>query len=275
MTEKNRKYKLRESLHQIIFEADTPTGKFFDILLLVFIMLSVFIVMLDSVPEYNAKMHDLFYVLEWFFTISFTIEYVLRVYTAKNAFKNYIFTFYGIIDLLAILPTYLSIIIAGSQYLMVIRILRMIRIFRILKLGRFVGATELLRESFLASRHKIAVFLELVLTVVLIMGSLMYLIEGPESGFTSIPRGIYWAIVTLTTVGYGDIAPVTVLGQFVASVVMILGYAIIAVPTGIISVEMQKAEVKRQRLSTQVCSNCYHDKHDDDAKFCLRCGSEI
>jgi len=266
---------LKEKLHQIIFEADTPMGKFFDIMLLVFIMLSVFIVMLDSVPAYNIKLHNWFYGLEWFFTIAFTLEYALRVFTAKNPLKNYIFTFYGIIDLLAILPTYLSLIFLGSQYLMVIRILRMIRIFRILKLGRFIGATELLKKSFLASRHKIVVFLELVLTIVLIMGSLMYLIEGPESGFTSIPRGIYWAIVTLTTVGYGDIAPVTVLGQFVASVVMILGYAIIAVPTGIISVEMQKVESKRQNLNTQVCSNCYHDMHDDDAKFCMRCGDKL
>lgn len=275
MINKNNKGFNRQLLHELIFEADTPIGKLFDIILLVFIMLSVFIVMLDSVPEYNIKLHSWFYGLEWFFTISFTIEYALRIYTIKNPVKHYIFTFYGIIDLLAILPTYLSLIFIGSQYLMVIRILRMIRIFRILKLGRFVGATELLKESFMASRHKIAVFLELVLTVVLIMGSLMYLIEGPESGFTSIPRGIYWAIVTLTTVGYGDIAPVTVLGQFVASVVMILGYAIIAVPTGIISVEMQKVETRRQHFNTQVCSNCYHDKHDDDAKFCMRCGSEL
>jgi voltage-gated potassium channel len=275
MINKNNKGFNRQLLHELIFEADTPIGKLFDIILLVFIMLSVFIVMLDSVPEYNIKLHSWFYGLEWFFTISFTIEYALRIYTIKNPVKHYIFTFYGIIDLLAILPTYLSLIFIGSQYLMVIRILRMIRIFRILKLGRFVGATELLKESFMASRHKIAVFLELVLTVVLIMGSLMYLIEGPESGFTSIPRGIYWAIVTLTTVGYGDIAPVTVLGQFVASVVMILGYAIIAVPTGIISVEMQKVETRRQHFNTQVCSNCYHEKHDDDAKFCMRCGSEL
>ncbi|MDA3905953.1 MAG: ion transporter, partial [Bacteroidales bacterium] len=195
MINKNNKGFNRQLLHELIFEADTPIGKLFDIILLVFIMLSVFIVMLDSVPEYNIKLHSWFYGLEWFFTISFTIEYALRIYTIKNPVKHYIFTFYGIIDLLAILPTYLSLIFIGSQYLMVIRILRMIRIFRILKLGRFVGATELLKESFMASRHKIAVFLELVLTVVLIMGSLMYLIEGPESGFTSIPRGIYWAIV--------------------------------------------------------------------------------
>ncbi|MCD6179866.1 MAG: ion transporter [Bacteroidales bacterium] len=265
----------RDKLHQIIFEADTPLGKMFDILLLVFIMLSVFVVMIDSVPQIHSKMSDLFYGIEWFFTIAFTIEYILRIYTVNKPFKNYIFSFYGIIDLLAILPTYLSIIIVGSQYLMVIRIFRMIRIFRILKLGRFVGATELLKNSFMASRHKILVFLEVVMTVVFLMGSLMYLIEGPESGFTSIPRGIYWAIVTLTTVGYGDIAPVTIAGQFIASIVMILGYAIIAVPTGIITVEMQKAETKSQRLNTQVCDNCYFDKHDDDAKYCKRCGTKL
>lgn len=275
MTNNNAKESNREKLHQIIFEADTPLGKKFDIMLLVFIMLSVFIVMLDSVPNIHSTMPHIFYGIEWFFTIAFTIEYALRVYTVKKPFKNYIFSFYGIIDFMAILPTYLSLIIFGSQYFMVIRIFRMIRIFRILKLGRFIGATELLKKSFMASRHKIAVFLEVVLTVVFLMGSLMYLIEGPESGFTSIPRGIYWAIVTLTTVGYGDIAPVTVLGQFVASLVMILGYAIIAVPTGIITVEMQKAEALRQNLNTHVCSNCYHDHHDDDAVFCKRCGSEL
>lgn len=269
------KISTKELLHQIIFEADTPTGKLFDVLLLVFIMLSVVTVLIDSVPNIHNQMPQLFFYLEWFFTLIFTVEYLLRIYTVSKPFKNYIFTFYGIIDFLAILPTYLSVLIAGSQYLMVIRIFRMIRVFRILKLGRFIGATELLKKSIVSSRHKIFVFLEVVLTVVFIMGSLMYLIEGPESGFTSIPRGIYWAIVTLTTVGYGDIAPVTVLGQFVASVVMILGYAIIAVPTGIITVEMQRAESKKLPLNTQVCSNCYCDSHDDDAKFCKRCGSEL
>jgi len=266
---------LKSKLHQIIFEADSPAGKFFDVMLLVFIMISVVVVILDSVPNIHNAMPNFLYSLEWFFTISFTIEFALRIYTVKKPFKNYIFTFYGIIDFLAIIPTYLSVLFVGGQYLMVIRIFRLIRIFRILKLGRFIGATELLKQSFYASRHKIAVFLEIVLTIVFLMGSLMYLIEGPESGFTSIPRGIYWAIVTLTTVGYGDIAPVTVLGQFVASVVMILGYAIIAVPTGIISVEMQKVESKKAQLNTQVCSNCYLDKHDDDAEFCKRCGSFI
>lgn len=269
------KISTKELLHRIIFEADTPAGKLFDVLLLVFIMLSVLTVILDSVPHIHSEMPELFFDLEWFFTIIFTIEYLLRIYTVSKPFKNYIFSFYGIIDFLAILPTYLSILIAGSQYLMVIRIFRMIRVFRILKLGRFIGATELLKKSILSSRHKIFVFLEVVMTVVFIMGSLMYLIEGPESGFTSIPRGIYWAIVTLTTVGYGDIAPVTVLGQFVASVVMILGYAIIAVPTGIITVEMQKMESKKLQLNTQVCSNCYYDAHDDDAEFCKHCGSKL
>jgi len=270
-----KKQSLRENMHQIIFEADTPMGKLFDVLLLVFIMLSVLVVLLDSVPNIHNASPGFFYELEWFFTIAFTIEYALRIYTVKRPFRNYVFSFYGIIDLLAILPTYLSIIIVGSQYLMVIRIFRMIRVFRILKLGRFIGAGELLQQSFYASRHKIAVFLEIVLTLVLIMGSLMYLIEGPESGFTSIPRGIYWAIVTLTTVGYGDIAPVTVIGQFIASVVMILGYAIIAVPTGILSVEMQKAEKRKQNLNTQVCSNCYHNQHDDDAVYCKHCGTKL
>jgi len=275
MTDKQNKITTRETLHQIIFEADTRSGKVFDILILIFIMLSVFTVVIDSVPGIHNSMPEFLYGIEWFFTIIFTIEYFLRIYTVNKPFKNYMISFYGIIDLFAILPTYLSIFIAGSQYLMVIRIFRMIRVFRILKLGRFIGATELLKSSLLASRHKILVFLEVVLTVVLLMGSLMYIIEGPESGFTSIPRGIYWAIVTLTTVGYGDIAPITVLGQFVASIVMILGYAIIAVPTGIITMELSKADAKKAHTNTQVCKKCYLDKHEDDAHYCKHCGSAL
>ncbi len=207
------------------------------------------------------------------FTIFFTIEYLLRIYITKDAFKNYVLSFYGVIDFLAILPTYLSLVLVGSHFMMVIRIFRLIRVFRILKLGRYVGATQVLKESFMNSRHKIAVFLEVIITIVVLMGSIMYIVEGPENGFTSIPTGIYWAIVTLTTVGYGDIAPATVIGQFIASAIMIMGYAIIAVPTGIVSTEFSKNQ--KIKLNTQICENCNFDAHDDDAKYCKKCGSSL
>lgn len=268
--------KLKHQLHVIISEADTPAGKAFDILLLLAILTSVFIVILDSVPSINQKFSNLFLYLEWTFTIFFTIEYFLRIFITTKPIKNYVFTFFGIIDFLAIVPTYLSLIISGTQFLMVIRILRLIRVFRILKLGRYVGATEVLKESMMNSRHKIAVFLEIIVTIVVIMGSLMYIVEGPENGFISIPIGIYWAIVTLTTVGYGDIAPLTVTGQFIASIIMIMGYAIIAVPTGIISTEMIKSEKnKKIRLNTQICEKCRFSEHDDDAIYCKKCGHSL
>lgn len=270
------KESIKHKLHTIIQEADTPMGKAFDILLLLAILLSVIVVMLDSVASISQKFSQIFLFLEWTFTIFFTIEYFLRIYITKNPFKNYVFTFYGIIDFLAILPTYLSLVLTGSHFMMVIRIFRLIRVFRILKLGRYVGASQVLRDSLYNSRHKITVFLEIIMTIVVLMGSIMYIIEGPQNGFTSIPRGIYWAIVTLTTVGYGDIAPSTVVGQFLASIIMIMGYAIIAVPTGIVSSEMIKSENKRQiHLNTQVCENCHCDKHEDGAKFCKICGTPL
>lgn len=270
------KESIKHKLHTIIQEADTPMGKAFDVLLLIAILLSVIIVMLDSVASISQKFSQLFLVLEWTFTVFFTIEYFLRIYITKNPFKNYIFTFYGIIDFLAILPTYLSLIVTGTHFMMVIRIFRLIRVFRILKLGRYVGASQVLRDSLYNSRHKITVFLEIIMTIVVLMGSIMYIVEGPENGFTSIPRGIYWAIVTLTTVGYGDIAPTTVFGQFLASIIMIMGYAIIAVPTGIVSSEMIKSENKRKiNLNTQVCENCHCDKHEDGARFCKICGTAL
>jgi len=269
----NPKKSLKHYLHIIIFEADTPLGKAFDILLLLAILASVFVVMLDSVASISVKYASLFFYLEWMFTIFFTIEYFLRIYITKNAFKNYVLSFYGVIDFLAILPTYLSLVLVGSHFMMVIRIFRLIRVFRILKLGRYVGATQVLKDSFMNSRHKIAVFLEVIITIVVLMGSIMYIVEGPENGFTSIPTGIYWAIVTLTTVGYGDIAPATVIGQFIASAIMIMGYAIIAVPTGIVSTEFSRNQ--KIKLNTQICENCNFDDHDDDAKFCKRCGASL
>jgi len=266
-TQKNNKSYFSEKIHEVIFEADTPRGKIFDLLLLVFIVLSVIAVLMDSIGSIHQKYGEFLYMAEWIFTILFTIEYSLRI-ISTNRPSRYIFSFYGIIDLLAILPTYLSLVLVGSQYLLVIRVLRLLRVFRVLKLVRYVGASKTLGVALKNSRHKIVVFLEVVLTLVVIMGSLMYLIEGEEHGFSSIPRSIYWAIVTLTTVGYGDVAPQTALGQMLASVIMIIGYAIIAVPTGIISVEMAKVT----QANTLVCRKCHCGDHDDDAKFCKGCG---
>jgi len=261
---------IRSRLHEIIFEADTPLGKLFDITLLILIVLSVIVVLLDSVAGIHSRYGDLLLIAEWLFTILFTAEYLLRIITSTKP-SNYIFSFYGIIDLLAILPTYLSLVLVGSQYLLVIRMLRLLRVFRVFKLTRYVGASKVLAVALRNSRHKIVVFLEVVLTLVVVMGSIMYMVEGPEHGFNSIPHSIYWAIVTLTTVGYGDIAPQTFFGQAIASMVMIIGYAIIAVPTGIISVEMAKAT----QSNTRVCQNCNCDDHDDDAKYCKNCGIEL
>ena len=266
------KNSLRLKLGRIIFEVDTPSSKAFDITLLIAISLSVVVVLLDSVTSLNEKYGELFYVLEWAFTILFTIEYILRIYTANKPFK-YIFSFYGIIDLLSILPTYLSILLTGSHYLVVIRILRLLRVFRVLKLARFVGAGDTLRIALKNSRAKIIVFIEVVITIVVITGSMMYLIEGSENGFDNIPKSIYWAIVTLTTVGYGDIAPQTPLGQILASILMITGYAIIAVPTGIITTEMSKLSTKKE--ISKECPHCDTDGHDPDATYCNKCGKKF
>lgn len=261
---------LKERLHGIVFEADTFRGKLFDVLLLLFITFSIIIVMLDSVNEISNSFGNLFYTAEWAFTIVFTLEYILRVILVKNPFK-YIFSFFGIIDLLAIVPTYLSLLLVGSQYLIVIRALRLLRIFRVLKFTRYTNASSILIDSLKASRFKIAVFFGAVITMVIILGSLIYLIEGEQNGFTSIPKSVYWAIVTLTTVGYGDIAPQTVIGQVFASIIMVIGYAIIAVPTGIITVEMYKSKAG----NPQVCSNCHCSMHDNDAKYCKYCGEKL
>lgn len=261
----------REKIHEVIFEADTRAGKVFDVVLMICIVASVLVVMLESVAELNARYHDLFLVLEWIFTIIFTIEYFLRIYCVYRPWK-YMTSFFGIVDLLAIIPTYLSLFISGTQYLLVIRALRLMRVFRIFKLANFLKESRVIISSLRASRPKITVFLVFVLLMVIIIGSFMYLIEsGQDSNFTSIPRSIYWAIVTLTTVGYGDIAPQTPLGQFLASVVMIMGYAVIAVPTGIVSAEMVAQNNIRQN-NTQTCRNCSAESHQDDAVYCRRCG---
>lgn len=259
---------LKTKLYEIIFEADTKAGKWFDIVLLWAIIISVVVVFLESISELRNQYGNIFFYLEWFFTILFSIEYILRILSVKKPL-GYIFSFYGIIDLLAILPTYLSLFVAGSQYLLVIRILRLLRVFRIFKLTHMIRQATILKKAMLASRGKIAVFLFAVLTMIVIVGAVMYVVEGPKNGFTSIPVSMYWAIVTMTTVGYGDISPQTPLGQFLASIVMIMGYAIIAVPTGIVSVEI--ADISK-KSTTQVCPNCFKEGHDPDARYCKYCG---
>ncbi len=261
----------RRRLHTIIFEADTRAGKAFDIALIISIVLSVFVVLLDSIASVNSEHGYLLQTLEWFFTIIFSIEYILRILAVSTP-RHYIFSFFGIIDLLAVLPTYFSLFFPGSQVLMVVRLLRVLRIFRVLKLAKFLGESAQLMKALKASRRKITIFLFFILTIVSIMGSVMYLIEGAENGFTSIPRSIYWAIVTLTTVGYGDVSPQTPLGQTIAALIMILGYAIIAVPTGIVTTEMTKSF---KNVNTQSCPNCSAEGHDDDAVYCKYCGKKL
>lgn len=262
----------RRILHEVIFEADTKAGKLFDELLIISILVSVAAVMLDSIASIQINYGDLLYGIEWFFTIVFTVEYGLRLSCVGRPLK-YATSFYGLVDLLAIIPTYLSLLLPGSQYLLVIRILRILRIFRILKLVTYLGEAQMLMQAMRASRRKIAVFIYTVLTLVVIFGSLMYVIEGEANGFTSIPRSIYWAIVTLTTVGYGDISPQTPIGQALASVVMVFGFAIIAVPTGIVTAEM--SQVYRKKVSTQACPECSAEGHDPDARHCKYCGAGL
>jgi len=262
----------KDTLHEIIFEADTPAGKLFDVVLIVGIVLSVVVVTLDSVKTIQQSIGDQLYIVEWVFTILFTLEYLVRLMSVKKPIR-YAISFFGVIDLLAIIPTYLSLFIPGSQFLLVIRVLRMLRIFRVLKLTKFLGEAHVLRRALFASRRKIFVFLFSVLLVVVIFGSMMFLIEGETNGFTSIPRSMYWAIVTLTTVGFGDITPQTPLGQMVASLIMILGYGIIAVPTGIVTVEMSNAF--RDGISTQACPHCSAESHDIDAVYCKYCGEKL
>ena len=257
-------------MNEVIFEADTPAGKAFDVILLVLIVLSVIAVLLDSMESIHQQYGTLLNRAEWIYTVIFTVEYFLRIISSRSK-TGYIFSFYGIIDLLAILPSYMSLILTGTQFFVVIRILRLLRVFRVLKLARYLSASRTLSYALRESRHKIVVFLEVVITLVVIMGSLMYLIEGPSNGFTSIPKSIYWAIVTLTTVGYGDIAPQTFLGQTLASVIMIIGYAIIAIPTGIISVELARADSYR----TVNCPNCGTKGMEPDSRYCSNCGEML
>lgn len=271
MNKTNQKKDWKERLHEIIYEADTKEGKLFDIILLVAIIASIVLVMLESIQRIDSKYHDLLNIGEWIITILFTIEYILRIISIKKPL-GYIFSFYGIIDLLSTIPKYLSFIVVGSQNLIALRALRLLRVFRILKLTRYVGASNRLIVALKASRAKIAVFLFFIVILCTILGTIMYIVEGEANGFTNIPKSIYWAIVTLTTVGFGDITPQTPLGQLIASIIMILGYAIIAIPTGIVSSEMTKSNQELQE-NTQVCTNCSKDYHKEKAKFCFHCGS--
>ena len=263
----------RQRIHEIVFEADTPAGRAFDLALLVSIVASVIAVLLESVEAIRLEHGAWLRAAEWFFTGLFTLEYLVRLAVIGRPWRYALSTF-GLIDLLAILPTYLSLVFAGSQSLLVIRALRLLRVFRVLKLVHFVGEAQMLRTAIRASARKIVVFVSFVVTAVLIIGAVMYLVEGPENGFMSIPLSMYWAIVTMTTVGYGDIAPQTVLGKALASMVMIMGYGVIAVPTGIVTVELNRAS-RTDAVSTQSCPTCSAEGHDVDARFCKYCGEAL
>ncbi|GAB4440330.1 MAG: ion transporter [Turneriella sp.] len=262
----------RNHIHEIVYEADTPAGRWFDLVLVVAIIASVLIIMLESVRSIEMRWHDELKIAEWFFTILFTLEYGLRLIAVSKPLL-YARSFYGIVDLIAILPTWLSIFVPGAQILLSVRVLRLLRIFRILKLAHYLSQAEILRRALAQSRGKITVFLMTVTTIVIIVGSLMYVIEGEAHGFTSIPQSIYWAIVTLTTVGYGDISPKTPVGQAMASLVMIMGYGIIAVPTGIVTAEL--TQIRQKEVSGQACPACSLQGHDVDAVYCKHCGAKL
>ncbi len=269
----------KAKLHEIIYEADTPAGKLFDVILLVAIIASIALVMLESIRGFDIKYHDFLNISEWIITILFTAEYIARIISVKKPWK-YIFSFYGVIDFLSTIPKYLSIFFIGAHTLVALRALRLLRIFRVLKLARYLGASNMLANALKASRAKIMVFLFAVLILCIIFGTLMYLVEGEASGFSSIPVSVYWCIVTLTTVGFGDIAPVTPFGQFLAAIIMIVGYGIIAVPTGIVSAEYSaqgKVDQKDSKqpivhLNSQSCPSCSASGHKDNAKYCYKCG---
>jgi voltage-gated potassium channel len=261
----------RQKLWVIIFESDTPGGKAFDVILLIGILVSVAVVLLESTPGLDPVVSRTLIMLEFGFTFLFTIEYLLRLISVRRPIR-YMISFYGIVDLLAVLPTYISLFVPGAQYFLVIRILRLLRVFRVLKLGMYLSQAELLGRAMRASRIKIGVFLFTVINIVVIVGAAMYVIEGPQNGFTSIPISIYWAVVTMTTVGYGDLAPLTTLGRVLASLVMLIGYGIIAVPTGIVTVEMVRS---RDEISQTPCPSCRRTGHDEDAQFCKYCGSSL
>ncbi len=262
----------RERWYVVIFEADTRAGKAFDVVLLIAIFLSVLAVVLDSVEDIRGRFGDLLFTTEWVFTVLFTVEYLARIACAHNRMR-YVLSFYGIVDLLAIVPTYFMVLYPGAQTLAVLRSLRLLRVFRVLKLAHMLSEAGALRRAIWASRSKIAVFLAFVLISVVIIGAAMHVIEGPEAGFTSIPQSMYWAVVTMTTVGYGDIAPETAIGKTLAAMIMVLGYSMIIVPTGIVSAELSQGAVKT--VTTQVCPGCMAEGHDVDATHCKYCGEHL
>lgn len=262
----------RERAHEVIFEAETRAGRAFDLALMITIVASVGTVMLESVASVRERFGSALRLAEWTFTVLFSIEYVARLLAVRKPLR-YAASFFGLVDLLSVVPAYLSIFVPGAQALLVVRSLRLLRVFRVLKLARFLDEAQVIGRALHASSRKIAVFLVSVLVIVAIMGSMMYAVEGPQHGFTSIPHAIYWAIVTLTTVGYGDVYPKTDLGRFLASIVMILGYGIIAVPTGIVTAELTSA--MRKPISTQACPHCSAEGHESDAAFCKYCGSQL
>jgi voltage-gated potassium channel len=283
MNSNNKHNSWKSKLHEIIYEADTPKGKVFDVILLIAIIASIVLVMLESVKSIDDNYHAFLNAAEWVITLLFSLEYVARIITVKKPFK-YIFSFYGIIDFLSTVPKYLSLIFvgAGAHALVAFRALRLLRVFRILKLARYLGASQSLVDALKASKAKISVFLFAVVIAAIILGTIMYLVEGEENGFTNIPKSVYWCIVTLTTVGFGDITPQTPIGQFIASLVMILGYGIIAVPTGIVSAEYANSLDNKEddnhdaiHLNSQSCENCLEETHKDGSQFCHKCGHQL
>ncbi len=256
----------------IVFDHDDRPSRLFDVVLIVAIVSSILVTVLDSVADLHDRVTRLFYVLEWVFTILFTAEYLLRIAVVDRP-RAYMRSFFGVVDLLAVLPTYLSLVLVGSQYLLVVRALRILRIFRVLKMTRYVDESNMLWSALMRGRHKILVFVSTILTLVLIFGALMYLVEGPNNGFSSIPRSMYWAVVTMTTVGFGDITPHTTLGQLLTSVIMLIGYSIIAVPTGIFAAEL--AAGMREARRRNACPACRLDDHEADAHYCRRCGTAL
>ena len=263
---------LKKRLFDIIFGTESPAGKRFDLVLIYVILLSVLALMLDSIQVVATKYGYALKVAEWFFTIVFTVEYLVRLYCSPRPLA-YFRSFYGIIDLISVLPTYLSLFFPGANYILVIRLLRVLRVFRVLKLARYLSEANVLVRSMLQARRKILVFFMVVVVLSTIFGSIMYIVEGPANGFTSIPKSIYWTIVTITTVGYGDITPQTVVGQFVSAIAMLTGYSIIAIPTGIVTAELAY-EIQRERLAIS-CRNCEKSGHDRDSKYCNHCGVEL
>ncbi|MGI9326810.1 MAG: ion transporter [Pseudomonadales bacterium] len=263
---------LRDRVRIIIFEAETPAGAAFDVALILAILASVAAVMLDTVPVIHERYGNVLYIVEWVFTGLFLLEYLIRLWCIRDS-KSYAFSFFGVIDLLCVLPSFIGLFVGGAQNLLVVRILRVLRVFRVLRMVRYVSEANLLMDALRASSRKIIVFVSTVITMVIIFGALMYLVEGSENGFNSIPQSVYWAVTTLSTVGYGDITPKTPVGQALATIVMILGYGIIAVPTGIITLEMNEAH--RRRANTRTCAECSAEGHSNEASYCWRCGSNL